>query len=120
MQTGGTSTATKYAPILTAYSVIFLVLFIAAYYLFIRKKVKINPKNEKMLIFTLLCVGLLLRISLSTLMEGHNDINLFKSWATSAANGLSQFYSNSRSSDYPPLYIYVLFLIGKISSIYYD
>lgn len=117
MQGGNWGITTKYAPMLTAYSATFLILFIGGYYFFIRKKMKISPSNEKVLIFTLLSIGLLLRISASTLMQGHNDINLFKNWATSAANSLSQFYTSARSADYPPLYIYVLYLIGKVSSI---
>ncbi len=115
---GIASAGTKYAPQLISYSIIFLFAFIAAYYIFIYKKVNIHPGHERVLILTLLCVGLLLRISSSTLMDGHPfDINTFKSWATTAANNLFQVYSNSRSSDYPPLYIYILLIIGKIASV---
>ncbi|SFC51504.1 glycosyltransferase family 39 protein [Clostridium uliginosum] len=114
MQRGNTNT--KYVPALTAYSAIFLILCIGIYYLFRRKNIKINFADEKILIFTLLVAGFLLRIAASTLMDGHNDVNLFKNWASIAANSLSQFYSNARSADYPPLYIYVLALIGKIAS----
>lgn len=118
MQNGSTSTATKYVPLFTTYSIAFLILFVAGYYFFIYKKIKLNCENEKILIFILLVVGLLLRISSATLMEGFSsDINLFKNWAMTAANNLSQVYSNSRGSDYPPLYIYVLAVIGKIQSI---
>lgn len=117
MRNGVKSTGNKYAPLITAYSVVFLSLFIAAYYFFVKKKMKISDTNIKILMFTLLCIGLLLRISASTLMEGHNDINLFKNWATIAANNLSQFYTSSKSADYPPLYIYILFLIGKIANL---
>ena len=115
MQRGNTNT--KYVHALTIYSGIFLILCIGTYYLFRRKNIKINIADEKTLIFTLLAAGLLLRIAGSTLMDGHNDVNLFKNWASTAANGLSQFYSNARSADYPPLYIYVLGLIGKIASV---
>lgn len=95
---GITSAGTKYAPQLITYSVIFLVLFIAAYCLLTYKKVKIDPGHERILILTLLCVGLLLRISFATLIEGHPfDINIFKNWATAAANNLFQVYSNPRS-----------------------
>ena len=107
----------KYASALTIYSVIFLILCIGIYYVFRRKNIKINISDEKIVIFTLLAIGLLLRIAVSTLMNGHNDVNLFKNWAETAANGPLQFYSNARSADYPPLYIYVLALIGKIASI---
>ena len=116
MQRG--SANTKYVPAITTYSIMFLILSIGGYYLFRCKNIKFNLTEEKMVIFTLLVVGLLLRIAASTLMEGYSgDINLFKNWASTAANGLSQFYSNARSADYPPLYIYVLALIGKIASL---
>jgi len=116
MQRG--STNSKYVPALTTYSGIFLILCIGMYYLFRRKNIKINFADEKIVLFTLLAVGLLLRIAASTLMEGYSgDINLFKNWASTAANSLSQVYSSARSADYPPLYIYVLALIGKIAKI---
>jgi len=116
MQRG--STNSKYVPALTTYSGIFLILCIGMYYLFRRKNIKINFADEKIVLFALLAVGLLLRIAASTLMEGYSgDINLFKNWASTAANSLSQVYSSARSADYPPLYIYVLALIGKIAKI---
>jgi Gpi18-like mannosyltransferase len=111
------NTNTRYISDLTLYSAVFLILCIGSYYLVRRKNIKINFEDEKILIFTLLTVGFLLRIASSTLMEGHNDINLFKNWALTAANGLSQFYSSAKSADYPPLYIYILALIGRVASI---
>jgi 4-amino-4-deoxy-L-arabinose transferase-like glycosyltransferase len=115
---GMTSNGTKYAPQLIAYAIVFLGLSIAAYYLLTGKKLKVHPGNEKMLILTLLCVGLFLRVFSATLMDGHPfDLNLFRNWATAAANNLFGVYTNSRSIDYPPLYMYVLYLIGKIASI---
>jgi len=108
---------TKYAPPLLVYAILFLVLFVGAYHLWKHKKLKIHPGQGRILILTLLCVGFLVRISAATLMEGHpSDMALFKGWATAAANNLWQVYSSSRSIDYPPLYIYVLSLIGKIAS----
>jgi Gpi18-like mannosyltransferase len=111
------NTNTKYISALTAYSLVFLILCIGCYCLFKRKNIKIKFDDEKILIVTLLAVGFFLRIASSTLMDGHNDINLFKNWASNAANGLSQFYSSAKSADYPPLYIYFLALIGKLASI---
>ena len=112
------SASTNYASPLLMYAVMFLGLIVAAYYFLIYKKRRIDPGQAKFIILTLLCVGLLLRISAATLVAGHSfDISTFKSWATAAANNLFQVYSTSRSIDYPPLYMYILFLIGKIGSI---
>jgi Gpi18-like mannosyltransferase len=111
------SVDSKYAPYLLAYAAAFLAACIAAYFLLLRKKLKIDPAREKILLLSLLGIGLLLRIAAATLVTGHNDINLFKGWATYAATNLLQFYDGARSSDYPPLYIYVLYLAGKIAAI---
>lgn len=115
MQRGGENN--NYFLNLTIYSVIFLLLSCGIYYLFKSKTTKINLKDEKLLIFTLLAAGLFLRVAASTLFDGHNDVNLFENWASNAANGISQFYTNAKSADYPPLYIYVLALIGKMSKL---
>lgn len=115
----GGSKNSKYLLALSIYSGIFLILSFGTYYLFRAKKLQINLKDEKLLIFTLLGIGFLLRIAASTLMDGYGgDINLFKNWAEAAANGFSNFYASARQADYPPLYIYVLGLIGKIASIF--
>jgi len=113
-----TNTSASYTPQIVAYSVTFLMLFLGAYYLVTKKKVKIQPSNVKMLILTILGVGLFLRIPLALLINGHPfDLSTFKNWATTVVNNFSQFYQGRNASDYPPFYIYVLFLIGKLGSL---
>lgn len=57
----------------------------------------------------------LLRIYLSATTSGHEaDINTFSAWAGHAAEGLTSFYSPGYFADYPPGYIYLLWLIGKL------
>ncbi|MDR3598815.1 glycosyltransferase family 39 protein [Clostridium sp.] len=108
----------KYVPALTAYSGVFLILYIGSYYFFRRRNIEVDFANEKLVICTLLFTGFLLRIAASTLIEGYRgDIDLFKNWAVSAANSLSGVYSGSKPPDYPPLYMYILAVIGKIASI---
>lgn len=117
-QSTSTNASGNYTPQLVAYAVAFLILFFAAYYLVIRKKVKIRPDNVKIILLTLLGVGLLLRIPIALLINSHPfDLSTFKNWATTAATNFSQFYQGRNTSDYPPLYIYVLFLIGKLGSL---
>lgn len=106
----------SYSNYLTAYFIFFIILSITAYYYLIHKKFHLN--NQKLLIPALLLVGLFLRIMFGVLTQGYSgDISLFKNWAENAANNLSTFYSNSRSADYPPFYIFILAIIGKIGSI---
>lgn len=119
-QIGGAAAGSgmKYNTQIIIYSAIFFVLFIAGCFALSYKKIKINPDNAVILMWTLTGIGLFLRISAATLIEGHpSDLNLFKNWASTASNNLLQVYSVARSADYPPLYMYALFLIGKLASI---
>lgn len=107
----------KYNIPIAVYSIVFLILSILIYRVFKYKNFETYYTHEKFIIISLLCIGLFLKLSLSAVTNGHNDINLFRNWATAAANNLTQVYSSSKSVDYPPLYMYVLCLIGKIASI---
>lgn len=107
----------SYALPLTIYSVIFFIVCASVFYLAKTKKIKFNFDNEKIMMFILIAVGLLLRLGFSTKLDGHNDLNLFKSWASTAANALTSVYSGGRGADYPPLYIYILAVIGKLATI---
>ncbi len=103
---------------LVIYSVVFLVAFILVFWLFFRKKPSFNLPNITLIIAALVGIGLLLRIAAATSMAGHPfDIVTFKNWATAAANNLTDVYTSGRTSDYPPFYMYILFLIGKFASI---
>lgn len=105
-------------PVLIAYIIAFFGAFITLFSFRKRRRVDLSDENKKILIYGLLALGLLLRISLGLYSQGFvSDINLFKSWATTAANNLTGFYSGSHTSDYPPFYIYILFLTGKLASI---
>lgn len=66
--------------------------------------------------FTIFLLALLVRLLLAPFIPGYPaDIGCFKGWADQAAKvGLSQFYSSDMFVDYPPGYILVLYLIGKI------
>lgn len=114
----GNNQTGNYTTQVAAYAGIFLIIFLVAYYLISHKKVNIHPSQETLVILTVLGVGFLLRITLATLINGHPyDLSTFKNWATTAANNLTQFYQGRHSSDYPPLYIYVLYMIGKLGSL---
>lgn len=114
---GGEMNSSKSASPLCSYAAVFLGLFFAAYYWLIRKNVKLPPEHIKIIIWTLLGLGFFFRLAVAPWVDGFSsDINLFKNWATAAAQSLSEFYSHS-SCDYPPFYIYILYLIGKITSV---
>jgi len=63
----------------------------------------------------LLAGAALLRVALSATTKGYaTDIGTFSAWAGHAADGLTSFYSPGYFADYPPGYIYLLWVIGKL------
>jgi Gpi18-like mannosyltransferase len=59
--------------------------------------------------------GVLVRVALAVTTKGYGpDIGTFSAWAGHAADGLTSFYSPGYFADYPPGYIYVLWLVGKL------
>lgn len=63
----------------------------------------------------LLAGALLVRVTLAATTKGYApDISTFSAWAAHAADGLTSFYSPGYFADYPPGYIYVLWLVGKL------
>lgn len=62
--------------------------------------------------------ALALRCVLSLIFFGHpTDINCFMAWAYNLAqSGIPDFYTSGIFADYPPGYMYVLFLIGKLAN----
>lgn len=70
----------------------------------------------------LLLVGLLLRLTIAyVLLPGsgfESDIGTFTSWALRlGADGPSTFYANAGFADYPPGYLYVLWLVGGLGNV---
>ena len=63
----------------------------------------------------LLAGAALVRVALSATTRGYAaDIGTFSAWAGHAADGLTSFYSPGYFADYPPGYIYLLWVIGKL------
>lgn len=82
-------------------------------------KVYINKKGILIFLIIVIC-AFILRIILAVKTEGYqSDINCFESWgALSAQSGLAKFYTSTSFIDYPPAYIYILYLIGKIQILF--
>lgn len=62
---------------------------------------------------------LLIRIMLSFSITGYGpDVQTFQAWAIQTAKDLTGFYSSGIFADYPPGYMYALFLIGKLKEVW--
>ncbi len=75
--------------------------------------------RKRQLIIVMAAAGLL-HLLLAALYRGHaTDMACFTSWADSVFhNGFGAFYSDGSFTDYPPGYMYVLWVIGGIRSLF--
>lgn len=70
-------------------------------------------------LFKIIFAGLLLRLAATLIPATHaTDIGCFKSWAENVYSfGMSNFYSLDIFKDYPPGYMYVLYVIGYLRNL---
>jgi len=72
-------------------------------------------------LWILLGFGLLIRLWVYHFVDFafDNDVHIFQFWATVLhRDGLSGFYPSHYFTDYPPMYMYVLYIIGFLRSIF--
>ncbi|KAB2946195.1 MAG: hypothetical protein MPEBLZ_00382 [Candidatus Methanoperedens nitroreducens] len=86
-------------------------------------KSKINTwfsikRNQYISIALILFFAFLVRMYLSTLQGFEFDISLFRTWSRGVHfTGISNFYHGVKS-DYPPLYIYILWAVGAFYKLF--
>ncbi len=75
-------------------------------------------KKQNSIVVITMVVSLLVRIYLSQFDGYKNDVNDFKLWSQAVYNvGVMNFYS-SIWSDYPPFYIYILWIAGAVYKLF--
>lgn len=117
MGRGMNSKTNTYSIEVIIYSIIFIISAAALFIIVGRREIKDFGISEKFLVPVLVTIALFLRLFIAVLLpEYSSDLNLFRSWAVAAGNSLMKVYSSTRNADYPPLYMYVLAIIGKIGS----
>src|SRR5262249_45298135 len=113
---GGFSASSEGKTELVVYSFIFAAVAAVGAYVVFRRKAEVPAESRKGLVWLLLGSALLLRVAVVPWVSAHQgDLNFFRTWASQASADFTGFYKNG-SADYPPLYIYVLYVIGKLLS----
>ena len=75
--------------------------------------------SDRWLVAAAFSLMLLVRIFMAATVTGYaGDVHTFQAWAVRAANDLPGFYSGEVFADYPPGYMYVLFLVGKLKAMF--
>lgn len=107
-------------PAILFLAVLFFVLF---YILYKRRIVKgmlsLEQKGSGYDLALILLGAAFLRLVIAALTQGHpTDIACFKGWANLAAQGgLSNFYTSGVFTDYPPGYMYILYVAGAVKNL---
>lgn len=84
----------------------------------LKKGTKSDP-NALYIIFAV-AAAFLLRIILGAVYKGHDsDMNCFTAWASAVfEHGFHEFYTIDMFHDYPPGYMYILYIIGAIQKLF--
>lgn len=105
----------KYTLVLQLYLVAFI--GVAAWFRVRLRRQELLLKNSQLPVFLLLwfVAAFVVRGYMASEVLGFStDVSTFTSWARTAAQDLPRFYQNVSFCDYPPLYIYVLAIVGKM------
>ncbi len=102
--------------------VAFLMIYSLIYYSSVKPALagEAKAKSQRGVFVILMTLALLVRIGIAVSVEGFSsDINCFKAWAEMAyEGGLSNFYLSETFADYPPGYVYVLYVIGFLKNLF--
>lgn len=78
-----------------------------------------SEKNALYIIFTV-AAAFLLRVILGAVYKGHSsDMSCFTAWANAVfEHGFSRFYTLDMFHDYPPGYMYILYIVGALQKLF--
>ncbi len=111
-------TCLNYTAVLAAGGSIFLLGIFALYVAGQKKNIAIATPGQ--MVGVLIFAGILTRLVIAAGIHGYqSDIDCFTGWSQIAYNGgLDHFYTSGYFADYPPLYMYVLYFLGMLQSVF--
>lgn len=107
----------NYRILVIVFAILFLIISVALYGVIKKRSSKIRQGDERLLLYFLLGSGLILRLLVAPSFFGFPwDIRCWMEWASAASRDIFGVYSMGDiiPVDYPPVYMYILFVLGKI------
>lgn len=93
-----------------------IIIFAAAYLFATGKWAR---KENKTCLVVLFAVAFIVRLLIAYNTDGHeSDMSCFKAWAANIYSNPSSFYNGEFFADYPPLYMFVLYILGFLQSVF--
>lgn len=91
-----------------------------SYYLSPELGKSIKKDSNAVYILITAAAAFLLRIIIGAMYKGHNtDMSCFTAWANAAfEHGLGKFYTLDMFHDYPPGYMYILYVVGALQKLF--
>ncbi|MFA7673347.1 MAG: hypothetical protein WCY62_05795 [Clostridia bacterium] len=80
----------------------------------------IDKKSSWTILLIILISSFIVRVFISGVIVGHNtDVGCFSYWAEQVyKNGITNFYNGDYFCDYPPLYMYALWVVGFLRNVF--
>ena len=79
----------------------------------------LTEKGAGILLVLILILATVIRLVLSLVFVGHStDINCFMAWGNAMMNGPQYFYTSGMFADYPPGYMYILWLMTAVARLF--
>lgn len=78
---------------------------------------RLSKKDTCLFIGTITLFALILRLMVAYTSVHYYDLNFYVDWSTGVTHDFYGAYNNIESLDYPPLFLFPLFLTGKLLSV---
>ena len=79
-------------------------------------KDSLSDRDARFILAMIIILSAVIRVILSLIFVGHStDINCFMAWGNAMMNGPQKFYVSGMFADYPPGYMYVLWLCTAVA-----
>ncbi len=107
-------------PFWVGIALLYSLIAIIVYKLVLSKDlVSFRPAKTPLVFIIVLGFALILRLVLAVVTKGHpTDMSCFRGWASYSANaGLLNLYNGGFFADYPPGYMYVLYIFGLLGKV---